>query len=95
MTARKYHLVSSVFWNDSWFELPLRLAKHFGIKPSKWWASMLPATENGPQSVRNFLDSFVNETKNELFQTRESCMEYYTAATRTSNGCATARSATT
>ena len=39
VTARKQHLVSSVFWNDSWFELPLRFARHFGIKSSQWWTA--------------------------------------------------------
>lgn len=77
VTARKYHLVSSVFWNDSWFEHPLRIAKHFGVKPSLWWSSMLPAMEQGSPAVRNFLDEFVGETKNELFETREVCAEHY------------------
>jgi len=71
VTARKHHLVSSVFWNDSWFE------RHFGIKASQWWGALLPALEGGSAPVRNFLDSFVSETVNELFPTRESCAEFY------------------
>ena len=27
----KYHLICSVFWNDSWFEDPLNFVRSFGI----------------------------------------------------------------
>jgi hypothetical protein len=77
VTARKYHLVSSVFWNDSWFDIPLHFAKRFGVKASRWWSELLPALESGPQPVRDFLGAFVGETVNELFPTRENCAEFY------------------
>jgi radical SAM superfamily enzyme YgiQ (UPF0313 family) len=77
LTARKWHLTSSVFWNDSWFHSLLRYAQTFGIKASEWWDAMLPAMESGSPAVRRFLDDFVNETRNELFPTREACHEFY------------------
>lgn len=75
--ARKWHLTSSVFWNDSWFHAPLEFARAFGVKNSEWWDRMLPAMESGVPEVKTFLDSFVNETVGELFQDRESCIEFY------------------
>jgi hypothetical protein len=75
--ARKWHLVSSVFWNDGWFEHVIRFARLHGIKNSEWWSSMLPAMENGSEAMRTFLESFVAETKGELFHTRESCVDFY------------------
>lgn len=77
VTARKYHLVSSVFWNDSWFDILVHYVKGLGVKPSEWWASMLPALEQGSPEVRQFLERFVSETVNELFPTREACIEFY------------------
>lgn len=78
VTARKYHLACSVFWNDSWFEEAVRFAEHFGIKRSEWLAAMLPAMEEQKQgSVRKFLDGFTGETVNELYPTREACVEFY------------------
>ncbi len=77
ITCRKWHLVSSVFWNDGWFEHIARLARAFGIRNSEWWSRMLPAMENGNATIRGFLDAFVNETKGELFPTPESCIEFY------------------
>jgi radical SAM superfamily enzyme YgiQ (UPF0313 family) len=77
ITCRKWHLVSSVFWNDGWFEQVARFARAHGIRNSEWWSRMLPAMENGSPAVRDFLDSFVAETKGELFPTPEACIEFY------------------
>jgi len=77
ITCRKWHLVSSVFWNDGWFEQVVKFVRHHGIRNSEWWDAMLPAMEQGNEAVKGFLDEFVAETKGELFPTREACIEYY------------------
>jgi radical SAM superfamily enzyme YgiQ (UPF0313 family) len=77
VTCRKWHLVSSVFWNDGWFEAVVRFARAHGIANSEWWSRMLPAMENGRPSMREFLDGFVAETVGELFPTPEACIEFY------------------
>lgn len=77
ITCRKWHLVSSVFWNDGWFESVVKFVKHHGVANSEWWTAMLPALEQGSPAAREFLASFVDETNNELFPTREACIEYY------------------
>ena len=77
ITARKYPLTSSVFWNDSWFDAPVNFVRAFGVKASEWWEAMLPAMENGPANVKQFLEDFVRETRNELFPTRQSCIDFY------------------
>jgi radical SAM superfamily enzyme YgiQ (UPF0313 family) len=77
ITCRKYHLISSVFWNDGWFAHVVAFCRAFGITNAEWWKAMLPALEEGDAEVRGFLDQFVGETKGELFPTRESCIEFY------------------
>jgi hypothetical protein len=77
VTARKYHLARSVYWNDSWFQHPLRFVQTFGIKASEWWEAMMYALEHGPLPVQSFLEDFVRETKGELFDTREECISFY------------------
>ncbi len=77
LTCRKYHLVSSVFWNDDWFAPVVRLCNAYGINNSEWWKAMLPALEEGGPEVREFLDQFVGETKGELFPSREACVAFY------------------
>jgi radical SAM superfamily enzyme YgiQ (UPF0313 family) len=75
--TRKYHLVSSVFWNDSWFQDAVSFAQKFGIKRSEWFEAMLPALEGSAGPARNFLTQFVTETIGELFPTHEACAEFY------------------
>ena len=77
ITCRKWHLVSSVFWNDGWFEQVAKFVRHHGIRNSEWWSAMLPALEDGNEAVRGFLDGFVAETKGELFDTPEACIDFY------------------
>jgi radical SAM superfamily enzyme YgiQ (UPF0313 family) len=77
IAARKWHLVSSVFWNDGWFEPVVRFARAHGVKNSEWWSCMLPALENDGDAVRGFLDNFVAETKGELFRTPQDCIDFY------------------
>ncbi|HEX4781089.1 MAG TPA: cobalamin-dependent protein [Usitatibacter sp.] len=77
IACRKWHLVSSVFWNDGWFENVVKFVKHHGVANSEWWTAMLPALEQGSPAAREFLASFVDETNNELFPTREACIEHY------------------
>lgn len=79
ITCRKWHLVSSVFWNDGWFEPVVRLVRAHGIANSAWWERMLPAMEHAEGVMRDFLDSFVAETVGELFETREACIEFYSS----------------
>jgi radical SAM superfamily enzyme YgiQ (UPF0313 family) len=77
ITARTWHLASSVFWNDGWFEHVVRFCRNQGIPNSDWWSLMVPAMENGSRVIRGFLDSFIGETIGELFPTREACVEFY------------------
>jgi radical SAM superfamily enzyme YgiQ (UPF0313 family) len=77
LETRKYHLVSSVFWNDSWFEDAVSFAQKFGVKRSEWFKAMLPALESGSETGQKFLRQFVADTQAELFPTREACLEYY------------------
>jgi hypothetical protein len=78
LAARKHHLMCSIFWNDGWFESVAEFAGKFGIKRSEWLRAMLPATENETGPVRELLENFVHETINELFPSREACVEHYT-----------------
>lgn len=77
ITCRKYHLVSSVFWNDGWFAHVVAFCRAHGISNAEWWKAMLVALEEGDETVRDFLAAFVGETKGELFPTREACIDFY------------------
>lgn len=80
LTARKHHLTFSVFWNDGWFEPLVEVARRHGFQSSDWLRAMLDAMESGSPEVRQFLSEFLDETRNELFETREACREFYARA---------------
>ncbi len=75
--AREFHLTSSVFWNDSWFDSVVRFMNVWGVKSSEWWDEMRKAMQHSSPAVQQFLANFRSETINELFPTREACVEFY------------------
>jgi hypothetical protein len=77
ITSRKYHLVSSVFWNDSWFEDAFRVSDQLDIRRSVVFHALLKALESSHGKTRSFLDAFVDETTNELFPSAEAMLEFY------------------
>jgi hypothetical protein len=74
--ARKYALAISVFWNDSWFEDLVQFAERNGVKRSEWIDAIVGAMD-APGAVGTFTDNFIRETTNELFPSREACVDFY------------------
>ena len=77
LRARMNHLTFSVFWNDNWFQDAVNLSNRFEIKNSQWLAAMLGEMDKDQGAVRGFLNAFLDETRNELFGSREECVEFY------------------
>ena len=77
LQARKLALASVSFWHDDYFEDVLRFVESLGVKRSAWLDAILAEMENDKGAVRRFLDDFVAETTNELFPSREACVEFY------------------
>ena len=77
LQARKIALASSAFWHDSYFEDPIAFAEELGVKRSLWLERVVEAMDEDQGQVRAFLDEFLDETRNELFETREECVAFY------------------
>ncbi|MCP4589390.1 MAG: radical SAM protein [bacterium] len=78
ITARKLHVTFSVFFNDGWFGDVCDFAHACGIQRYDWLEAMLEAMEADDGEVRkSLLDRFVEETKSELFPSKETCAEFY------------------
>jgi radical SAM superfamily enzyme YgiQ (UPF0313 family) len=75
--ARKYALVSVAFWHDNLLEDVLKFAEAMGVRRSAWLDTVLCLMESDQGEIRRFIDNFVQETKNELFDTREECIAFY------------------
>jgi radical SAM superfamily enzyme YgiQ (UPF0313 family) len=77
LEARRYALTFSIFWNNSWFDDAARFAAAFGVRPSEWIVRMRQVMDDDRGPVHELLADFVTETRNELFPTREACVEFY------------------
>lgn len=75
--ARKYHLVCSIFTNNSWFDDAIGFVQRFGVKRSEWLDEMARAIEEDQGAVGKLLEAFVRETVGELFPTAEACVAFY------------------
>ncbi|MEP6714784.1 MAG: radical SAM protein [Terriglobia bacterium] len=77
LNARKYALASVAFWHDDLLDDSLRFTLSHGVKRSAWLSRVMDAMESDNGVVRKFLDDFIDETRNELFLTREECIDFY------------------
>jgi radical SAM superfamily enzyme YgiQ (UPF0313 family) len=77
LQCRKYALVGAAFWRDDHLEAPFKFAEGFGIKRSAWLDGGFRAFDNSTGAVREYLEGFLAETRNELFPSHEACVEFY------------------
>jgi radical SAM superfamily enzyme YgiQ (UPF0313 family) len=75
--ARKYALAGFVFWRHNWFEDVVKFVGSLGVKRSEWLDAMVEAMDSGEEAVRQLVDDFERETREELFPSREACIEFY------------------
>jgi len=77
LAARKYALACSIFWNNSWFEDAVELARSRGVGRAEWLETMVKALGQTEGPVRKLVDEFLSETRDELFPNREACVDFY------------------
>lgn len=77
LRARELHLAFSVFWNDGWFRDLIEFARTFGVERFEWLDAMREAMRSHEDPIRSFLDQFLDETRGELFPSREACAAFY------------------
>lgn len=77
LKARIYALGCAALWHDNNFEDVVQLVEKFGIKRSEWLERMMVWLQAAEGVVRDFVANFVAETKGELFESPEACIEFY------------------
>jgi hypothetical protein len=77
LKCRQYHLACSIFWNNSWFEDAVALVRKFGVQPSEWLDAIVESMEADQGPVGRMVEQFVAETVQELFESREACIAFY------------------
>jgi radical SAM superfamily enzyme YgiQ (UPF0313 family) len=77
LQARKVALACSAFWHDNYFDSVIGFAEKLGVKRSEWLDAVVAEMEQDKGEVQQFLNEFVEETTQELFESREACVEFY------------------
>jgi hypothetical protein len=77
LAARIYGLGFSVFWNNSWFNPAIALGVRLGVRRSEMLDAMVAELERSTGSGRRFLDAFLVEMQQELFERRETAIAFY------------------
>ncbi len=74
--ARIFHLLLTVYFYEGNFEEAFALAKQHGVKPFDLVVKLQQLLDEAPTSVKQFVEDFVRESKEELFETEEECIAF-------------------
>src|SRR5262249_19569659 len=77
LKARTIALAAAAFWGYNRFEDVILFAESLGMKRSDWLDWILVAMEKSTGPIRQFVDDFLRQTRDELFETREACIDFY------------------
>jgi len=77
ITCRKHALCSVAFWRDDVFQDVTEFLGRCGGQRSDCWDAMYEELDHSTGGVRSYLEDFVRETKGELFESREACLDFY------------------
>ena len=69
-------LVESLYNGKPFYEF-FKFAKEIGVQPASILSILYDNISNSPKSIKKLIDEFVNETKNELWDSEENLVEYY------------------
>lgn len=77
LTARTYHLAVNLFWNESRFEQLVNYLEKLGVSKWDWVESLVNALTSRNPTLYNLKEGFLEETRNELFDSVEAAEEFY------------------
>lgn len=76
LETRVFHLLLTIFHYEGNFEEPFSLAQQGGMKAFDLVVRMQKMLPAAPAAFRKVIDDFVQESKEELFHTKEECLEW-------------------
>jgi radical SAM superfamily enzyme YgiQ (UPF0313 family) len=76
LETRVFHLLLTIFYYEGNFEEAFEFAREQGTAPFDLVARMHAMLERAPRAFRDVIDAFVRESREELFPTREACVEW-------------------
>lgn len=76
LEARIFHLLLTIFFYEGNYEEFFELAEQFGVKPFDLVARMAESIEKSPEAFQHVIDDFIRESREELFDTKEECIDW-------------------
>lgn len=76
LDTRVFHLLLTIFYYEGNYEEPFAFARQHGVKPFDLVVRMQELLGEAPAAFREVIDAFLIETKQEIFPTRQACLEW-------------------
>ena len=76
VTGRIYHLLISILWSNITYSPFFKFMQKKNISLINFFTYIKNNYKQGPKSFANFIDSFIKDTKNELWESQESLLEH-------------------
>jgi radical SAM superfamily enzyme YgiQ (UPF0313 family) len=76
LDLRVFHLLLTIFYYEDNVEEAFQYGRSKGIKPFDVITVMHGMLDQAPRAFRKVIDDFVQESRDELFDTREACLEW-------------------
>ncbi len=76
LESRVFHLLLTIFYYEGNYEELFEFANQQGVKPYDLIVAMTKLLDRAPQAFRDVIDRFVEESQQELFDTKEECIEW-------------------
>jgi hypothetical protein len=73
LKTRVFHLLLTIFYYEGNVEEAFEFAREHGIKPYNLVVRMQQLLDQAPAGFRKVIDDFLQESRQELFSTREEC----------------------
>lgn len=76
LESRVFHLLLTIFYYEGNYEEIFEFGNQLGVKPFDLIVALTKMLERAPQAFQDVIDKFVQESQEELFDTKEECIEW-------------------
>ncbi len=76
LDTRVYHLLLTVYYYEGNFEEAFEFAKQHGVKPYDLMVRLVNLLDEAPAELSKVLDDFLAESQEELFDSRQECLQW-------------------
>ncbi|MCP4358975.1 MAG: hypothetical protein GY796_13225 [Chloroflexi bacterium] len=76
LEARIFHLLLTIFYYEGNYEEAFEFARQERVKPYRVIVKMQALLAEAPEGIKELIADFVRESQEELFETKEACIEW-------------------